>query len=99
MLKFFRAEHILAVIVTAAFLLCDIAVLCFFVTAFDPAPDVTPFEAATEHRIIQTPQLDVRSLTSNTFGSNVEVKADAVKQLEDALSTQLQTLTQTKNAP
>ena len=100
MLKLFRAEHILAIFVTAVFLLCDIAVLCFFVTSADTVTDITPssFESA-EHRVIQTPEFGLRALSSATFGGNTGQKAEAVKQLEDALNTQLQTLTQTKNVP
>lgn len=99
MLKTLRAEHILAVIITGIFLLCDIAVLCLFISNFDPTPEIATSTVVAEHRIIQTPLLSVRTLTSTTLGGNTDLNEDVVQQLEDVISTQLKTLTQTKSAP
>lgn len=98
MLNKLRAEHILAVFIAGIFVLCDIAVLCFFISNFDPTPEVaTSF--ATEHRIIQTPSLSVRTLMGTIPGQSIDTNVDAVKQIEEVISTQLKTLTQTKSAP
>ena len=95
----FRAEHILAILVTGIFLLVDVAVLCFFVSAFDADPRILQNHASAEHGYIKTPELSPQILTQTTFGGTTQSKVDAVKQLEEALSTQLQTLTQTKPTP
>lgn len=99
MLKLLRAEHILAVFITSILLLCDVAVLCLFISNFDPTPEIATSTIVAEHRIIQTPALSVRTLTSTTFGGDTTLNADVVQQLEDVISTQLKTLTQTKSAP
>lgn len=94
-----RAEHILAIIVTGIFLLVDVAVLCFFVSAFDADPHIVRNHISTDHGYVTTPELTPRNLTQTTFGGTTSSKNEAVQQLEDALSTQLQTLTQTKHTP
>lgn len=99
MLKNFRAEHILAIFVTGLFLICDIAVLYFFISAFDPTPDIASQMEATEHRVIQTPMLSAKTLTVTTIGGDVDSKADAIEQLQKVLSEQLKTMTETKSAP
>lgn len=99
MLKTLRAEHILAIILTGIFLLCDIAVLCFFISAFDPAPEIASATDVAEHHIVQTPELSVRSLTNATFGLGADSQKATVQQLEEAISIQLKSLTQTKSAP
>lgn len=99
MLKTLRAEHILAVFITGIFLLCDIAVLCLFISNFDPTPEIVTSTIVADHRIIESPLLSVRTLTSATLGGSTDLNQDVVKQLEDVISTQLKTLTQTKSAP
>lgn len=99
MLKILRAEHILAVFITGIFLLCDIAVLCFFISNFDPTPQITTADAVAEHRIIQTPALSVRTLMGTSPGTVSDLNADVVKQLDEVISSQLKTLTQTKSTP
>lgn len=99
MLKILRAEHILAVFITGIFLLCDIAVLCFFISNFDPTPQITAADAVTEHRIIQTPALSVRTLMGTMPGQTTDMNADVVKQLDEVISSQFKTLTQTKSTP
>lgn len=99
MLNILRAEHILAVFITGIFLLCDIAVLCFFISNFDPTPQITSTAMATEHRIIQTPALSVRTLMGTTPGTVTDANADVVKQLDEVISAHLKTLTQTKSTP
>lgn len=99
MLKTLRAEHILAVFITSIFLLCDIAVLCLFISNFDPTPDMTTSTLSAEHRVIETPLLSVRTLTSTTLGGSTNLNEDVVQQLEDVISTQLKTMTQTKSTP
>lgn len=98
MLNKLRAEHILAVFITSIFVLCDIAVLCFFISNFDPTPEIATSVAA-DHRIIQTPTLSVRTLMGTIPGQSTNLDVDAVKQLEEVISAQLKTLTQTKSAP
>lgn len=99
MLKNFRAEHILAILVTGLFLICDVAVLYFFISAFDPSPDIASQIEATEHRVIQTPMLSVKNITVATFGGDIDSKADAIEQLQKVLSDQLQTMRETKSTP
>lgn len=94
-----RAEHILAVFVTGIFLLVDAAVLCLFVSAFDAEPTIIQHQLSTTHGYVETPELSVSTLTSNNIGSHSKETAAAIKDLEQALSTQLQTLTQNKTAP
>lgn len=94
-----RAEHILAILVTGIFLLVDIAVLCFFVSAFDADPHIVKNHAAAEHGYIKTPELTPSTLTQMTLGGDTASKVEAVKKLEEVLSTQLQTMTQTKTTP
>ena len=99
MLKILRAEHILAVFITGIFLLCDIAVLCFFISNFDPTPQITTADVVAEHRIIQTPALSVRTLMGTFPGKTADMNEDVIKQLDDVISAQLKTLSQTKSAP
>ncbi len=94
-----RAEHILAVLVAGVFLLVDVAVLCLFVSAFDAEPTIFQRHYAATHGYAETPELSVTNLMSTNVGSNSKETAEAIKELEQALSTQLQTLTQNKTAP
>lgn len=94
-----RTEHILAILVTGLFVLVDLAVLCFFVSAFDSEPHIVHNHYSAEHNVIVTPTISLDNLSLTTLGGTTESRADAVRELENALSTQLQTLTQPKNSP
>lgn len=94
-----RIEHILAIVVTGMFLLVDLAVLFFFVSALDVEPNIIRNHVVAEHGYVKTPELNLSNLTRTTFGGTVEDKVEAVRELEETLSTQLQTLTRTDTAP
>ena len=96
---YIRAEHVLAVIVAGLFLAIDAAVLCLFVSAFDAEPTIIQHRLSSTHGYVETPELSVSNLATNNIGSKPKETTAAIKELEKALSTQLQTLTQTKTAP
>ena len=98
MLKILRAEHILAIILTSIFLLCDAVVLCFFISNFDSTPEMSSSDAA-EYHIVQTPALSIKTLIGTPQGPATDANANSVKQLNDVISAQLKTLTQTKVPP
>lgn len=101
MLKFFRAEHILAILFAGIFLLADAAVLCFFVSTSNDVDShqIVRSTTSADHGYISTNVQTQRKITQSTLGGGAAVRTEAVEQLQKVISAKMQTMTQEKRPP